>query len=66
MITRQADRDKPFYPGTSHVLNFRPHTMKAGFNTKTIYVLYVVEKVSLGQDLFQELRILFQMLSKHL
>jgi len=32
MITRQADRDKPIYPDTSHVLNLRPYTMRAGFD----------------------------------
>ena len=65
MITRQADRDKPIYPVTSHLLNFRPYTIRAGFDPKTIYLVFVVEKASLGQDYFRELRILLQMVSKH-
>jgi hypothetical protein len=33
-ITRQADRDKPIWLGTPHVLNFRQNTMREGFRSQ--------------------------------
>jgi len=58
MCTRQADRDKPNYLGTTHVLNFRTNTMRVGFNTKTFYIEFVLDKFVLGEVLLREIQIL--------
>jgi hypothetical protein len=56
MFTRQADRDKPIYLGTAHVLNLRPNPMTVRFDPKTIHIEFVVDKLVLEQGLNRELR----------
>ena len=58
MFTRQADRDKPIYLGTAHVLNFRTNTMRVGFDTKTFHIEFVVDKFLMRQVLICEILIL--------
>jgi hypothetical protein len=60
IFTRQADRDKPMYLGTAHVVNIRLNTMRAEFDTKTIHIEVMVEQLILGQVLIRELRIWLQ------
>jgi hypothetical protein len=58
IFTRQSDRDKPIYLGTAHVLNIGPTTMRAGFDTKTMHIEFMVDKLILRQILIPELSIL--------
>jgi hypothetical protein len=58
MFTRQADRDKPIYLGTAHVLNIRLNTVTAVFDPKTVHIEFVLDKFVLGQVLIRENRIL--------
>jgi hypothetical protein len=58
MITQQADRDKPVYLGTTHVLILRPNTLRTEFDSKKFHIEFAVDKLVLGQVLLRELRIL--------
>jgi hypothetical protein len=48
---------KQIYLGTAHKLNLRPYTMRAGFDPKTIHVVFVLEIVALGWDRIREIRL---------
>ena len=65
MLTRQADRGKPIYLVTAHVLNIWPNTTRAGFDPETIHTEFVLDNFVLGQVLLRELQFLLQILSKH-